>query len=295
MRTWGYVSILAIATACLADWEPARADDELVRVMTFNVRYGSANDGENSWPNRKEVLLDAIRNFDPDLLGTQETLAMQADFLAENLPALTLVGVGRDDGKRAGELSALMFKKVRFELVDSGTFWLSETPDKPGSKSWDSSLPRIATWARLRDKTSGGREICYLNTHWDHRGNKARVESAKIIRRWISEHAPHGVAIVTGDLNITDDHEGYRTLADDRQQPRLRDMYRLLYPEPGKDEATFHNFSGKRGGRRIDFIFASSEATPIASAIDYTNREGRYPSDHYPVTAVLRIDKPAAK
>lgn len=273
----------------------ASADDALLRVMTFNLRYATAADGENSWPNRKDVLLEAIRKFDPDLLGTQETLAVQADFLVENLPGSALVGVGRDDGKRQGEFSALLFKKARFDLIDSGTFWLSETPEKVGSKSWDSSLPRIATWVRLRDKSDGGREICYLNTHWDHRGNQARVESAKIIRRWISEHAPDSLAIVTGDLNITEDHEGYRTLASTRDAPRLQDVFRLLHPQQGPDEATFHNFSGKRGGRRIDFIFASPEATPLEVGIDYTNRDGRYPSDHYPVTAVLRVDKPATK
>jgi endonuclease/exonuclease/phosphatase family metal-dependent hydrolase len=273
----------------------ASAADVLLRVMTFNLRYATAADGENSWPNRKDVLLEAIRTFDPDLLGTQETLALQADFLVEKLPGSTLVGVGRDDGKRQGEFSALLFKKARFDLIDSGTFWLSETPEKIGSKSWDSSLPRIATWVRLRDKSDGGREICYLNTHWDHRGNQARVESAKIIRRWISEHAPDSLAIVTGDLNITEDHEGYRTLASTSDAPRLRDVFRLLHPQQGPEEATFHNFSGKRGGRRIDFIFASPEATPLEVGIDYTNRDGHYPSDHYPVTAVLRVDKPATQ
>ncbi len=289
------LSSLVVPLMMLLISAQASADEVLLRVMSFNLRYATAADGENSWPNRKDVLLETIRKFDPDLLGTQETLAVQADFLVANLPGSTLVGVGRDDGKRQGEFSALLFKKARFDLIDSGTFWLSETPEKVGSKSWDSSLPRIATWVRLRDKSDGGREICYLNTHWDHRGNQARVESAKIIRRWISEHAPDSLAIVTGDLNITEDHEGYRTLASTSDAPCLRDVFRLLYPQQGPEEATFHNFSGKRGGRRIDFIFASPQATPIEAGIDYTNRDGRYPSDHYPVTAVLRIDKPADK
>jgi endonuclease/exonuclease/phosphatase family metal-dependent hydrolase len=289
------LSSLVFTFAMVLISSQASAADVLLRVMTFNLRYATAADGENSWPNRKDVLLKTIRKFDPDLLGTQETLAVQADFLVENLPGSTLVGVGRDDGKRQGEFSALLFKKARFDLIDSGTFWLSETPEKIGSKSWDSSLPRIATWVRLRDKGDGGREICYLNTHWDHRGNQARVESAKIIRRWISEHAPDSLAIVTGDLNITEDHEGYRTLASTSDAPRLRDVFRLLHPQQASAEATFHNFSGKREGRRIDFIFASPQATPIEVGIDYTNRDGRYPSDHFPVTAVLQVDKPAAK
>jgi endonuclease/exonuclease/phosphatase family metal-dependent hydrolase len=290
MSTPNRVHALSFSLAMLLASAPASAAEALLRVMTFNLRYATAADGENSWPNRKDLLLETIRQFDPDLLGTQETLAVQADFLAQNLPGSTLVGVGRDDGKRQGEFSALMFKKARFDLIDSGTFWLSETPEKIGSKSWDSSLPRIATWARLRDKANGGREICYLNTHWDHRGNQARVESAKIIRRWISKHAPDSVAIVTGDLNITEDHEGYRTLASTSEAPLLRDVFRALHPRQDAEEATFHNFSGKRAGRRIDFIFVSPQATPVDAGIDHTNRDGRYPSDHFPVTAVLRIE-----
>ena len=132
-----------------------------VRVMTFNVRYATAPDGDNAWPKRKTLLIDTVRKFDPDLLGTQEVLALQADYLAESLSDYKLVGVGRDDGKRRGEYSAILFKTARFELVDSGTFWLSETPDVPGSKSWDSALPRVATWARLRDRSTGAGEICY--------------------------------------------------------------------------------------------------------------------------------------
>ena len=144
------IALLSIA-CCSAR---VSAAEPLLRVMTFNLRFATAADGENSWAGRKDILLEAIRKFDPDLLGTQETLASQADFLVESLPGNSLVGVGREDGKRQGEFSALMFKKARFDLIDSGTFWLSETPDKVGSKSWDSSLPRIATWVRLRDKSA---------------------------------------------------------------------------------------------------------------------------------------------
>ena len=174
--------------------------------------------------------------------------------------------------------------------MDSGTFWLSETPDNPGSKSWDSSLPRIATWVKLRDRNSGNREICFLNTHWDHRGNQARIESAKLIRKWIAEHAADIPTIVTGDLNVNEDHPGYRTLVTiEGAGPHLRDAFRLLHPQPEPDEATFHNFQGTRRGKRIDFILCSGEWVPREAAINYANKDGRYPSDHYPVTAVLEL------
>ena len=263
--------------------------DEVLRVMTFNIRYGSAGDGENAWDDRKELLLATIRKFDPDLLGTQEVLAMQADFLVENLKDYTLVGVGRDDGKRRGEFSAVLFKSKRFEPLKSGTFWLSETPQVPGSKSWDSSLPRIATWVKLRDRQAGGREICFLNTHWDHRGNQARLESGKLIRRWLNENTRGMPVIMTGDLNVTETHDGFRALlAIEGNDPRLSDVYRVMHPEPAPEEATSHRFSGRRRGRRIDFILASPEWTGTEATIDHTNRDGRYPSDHYPVNAVLR-------
>lgn len=274
----------------------ASAENELLRVMTFNLRYATAADGANSWEQRKEILLETIRTFGPDLLGTQEMLALQGDYLVENLKGYKLVGVGRDDGQRKGEFSAVLYSTDRFEQLDSGTFWLSETPEKIGSKSWDSSLPRIATWVRLRDRRQNGKELCYLNTHWDHRGNQARVESGKIIRAWLAGHAAHAPAIVTGDLNVTDDHPGYLALvAADGPPPLLHDVFRQVHPTAGAEEATFHNFGGNRKGRRIDFILATPELKGIEAAIDHTNRDGRYPSDHYPVTAVLKIEAPASK
>jgi endonuclease/exonuclease/phosphatase family metal-dependent hydrolase len=216
-------------------------------------------------------------------------LADQADFLSEQLPDYTLVGVGRDDGQRRGEFSALMFRTKRFELVESGTFWLSETPDKPGSKSWDSSLPRIATWVKLRDRENNQRELCYLNTHWDHQGRQARIESGKIIRAWLNEHGANQSAIVTGDLNVQEDHPGIQSLLAADGRPVLKDVFRTVHATAGQEEATFHGFSGKTGGRRIDFIFASPDLVPTEAAVDHTNRDGRYPSDHYPVTAVLQL------
>jgi endonuclease/exonuclease/phosphatase family metal-dependent hydrolase len=271
----------------------SETEDAALRVMTFNVRYGTANDGDNAWDQRKQLLVDVIRQFDPDLLGTQEVLATQADFLQGKLSDYEMVGVGRDDGQRQGEFSAAFFKKQRFEALDSGTFWLSETPDVPGSKSWDSSLPRIVTWVRLRDRDAPQRELLWLNTHWDHRGRQARVESGKMIRRFVDEHAGDALVLVTGDLNVNEDHPGVQAMLAEESVPRLADLYRQAHPDAHPDESTFGGFRGTTQGKRIDFILGSAECRVTDADIVRTSRDGRYPSDHYPVTAVVKL--PPAK
>lgn len=285
LATVAFVVCHLIDPATVAAGEP-------VRVMTFNIRYGTANDGANHWKNRHELVLDTIRAFKPDLLGTQEVLSFQADYLGEHLPGHAMVGVGRDDGKRKGEFSALFYDKERFSLVDSGTFWLSETPNQAGSKSWDAALPRVATWAKLKDKRAAGREVVFINTHWDHIGDRARAESGKIIHTWMGEKAANLPTIVTGDFNVNEKHPGLAALMSSPSDSlKLADVYRQLHPEPAADEATFNGFRGRTQGRRIDFILASPQFKPLEAAIDRTIKDGRYPSDHFPVTAVLDYAK----
>jgi endonuclease/exonuclease/phosphatase family metal-dependent hydrolase len=284
--------LLLVATCAAGFVVPSVYAAEPLRVMSFNIRYGTAKDGENAWDKRREFVLETIRNFQPDLLGTQEVLDFQADYLAENLPNHTLVGVGRDDGKRKGEFSALLYNKKRFKEVDSGTFWLSETPDAPGSKSWDSSLPRVATWAKLRDLQQGGQEIVFVNTHWDHIGKQAREEAGKIIHTWMGESAANQPTIVTGDFNATEDHPGIRALQSSPSDSlKLVDVYRKLHPEIAAEESTFNGFQGRTKGRRIDFIFATPKFKALEASIDRASRDGKYPSDHFPVTAVLELTK----
>src|SRR5262245_3061593 len=156
---------------CLCGLFTASAGDNerTVKVMSFNIRYGTAKDGENAWPNRKDFLVDTIKKFNPDLLGTQETLAMQRDYLAEQLPTHAALAAGRDDGKEKGEMAALFYRKDRFEKLAGGHFWLSETPESVGVKGWDAALPRIATWVKLRDlKNTSLKPIFYINVHFDH-------------------------------------------------------------------------------------------------------------------------------
>src|SRR5437764_4836016 len=172
------LTFAATAAAALED-KPAvpTTAPAILRVMSFNVRYGTAPDGPDHWDKRKPLFFATIRAYGPDLLGMQEVIAAQADELQQELSGYGFIGTGRDDGKRRGEYSPLMFRKDRFELIESGQYWLSETPEQVASKGWDAALPRIVTWAKLKDRASG-RPLLWINTHWDHVGNKARVESA---------------------------------------------------------------------------------------------------------------------
>ena len=184
-----------------------------VRVMSFNVRYGTARDGENHWEKRKDLLIGTIQAFAPDLLGTQEMLDFQRDFLAAALPGHAALGVGREDGRAKGEMTAVYYRRDRFELLEGGHFWLSETPDQPGSKSWDSSLPRMATWVRLRDRRApAGLPVLFINTHFDHQGAQARLESARLLRTRVETAASSNRVVVTGDFNAGEGSPPYLAL-----------------------------------------------------------------------------------
>jgi endonuclease/exonuclease/phosphatase family metal-dependent hydrolase len=264
-------------------------DDPQIKVMSFNIRFGTASDGDNHWDKRKEFLIETIKKFDPDLLGTQETLGFQRDYLAKNLPGYAVEGVGRDDGKEQGEMMALYYRQERFEKLESGHFWLSERPDEIGSKSWDSSLPRMVTYVKLKDqKNPSAKPIAFFNTHFDHRGPIARLESAKLIRRKISEMAADCRVILTGDFNADADSDPYKALFAGEDAP-IVDAYRKKNPEKKADEGTFSGFkAGENKGARIDWIGCSKQLEVVDCQIDRTEKEGRTPSDHFPILAILK-------
>ena len=289
-RYWLIYTFL-ISWFCLGLTSMGRCEaPELVRVMSFNIRYGTANDGINRWELRKEFLVDTIRDFDPDLLGTQETLASQRDYFADAMNSYAVVAAGRDDGKQAGEMAALYYRKDRFEAIDEGHFWLSETPEKVGSKGWDAALPRIATWVKLKDlRSPEAKPILFVNAHLDHKGQEARVQSAKLIRVKLQELGSEARWIVTGDFNASPSDEPYRALFDPAAERKLLDTFRIMHPVQGPDEGTFSSFKANQtSGARIDWIGCSEDFQVRLSRIDRTNRQGRTASDHFAVTAVLR-------
>ncbi|MGE3313880.1 MAG: endonuclease/exonuclease/phosphatase family protein [Planctomycetaceae bacterium] len=296
-RFFRVIVVVAVSLVCGNLLPRLHAADEAapLRVMTFNIRFGTAKDGENHWEKRKEFLVETVKAFDPDLLGTQECLAFQRDYLVEQLPGREPFSIGRDDGSEKGEMAAILFRKERFEKLDGGHFWLSEAPEKPGSKSWDSSLPRIVTWLKLRDrKNAGTPPFVYFNTHFDHRGKEARQNSARLMRQRIDALGPGIPVVVTGDFNCDEGSDPYRALFQVVQgEPvRLIDAFRSAHKTRGRNEGTFSGFQANRsGGPRIDWIGCSPEWEVLSSEIDRTERDGRTPSDHVPVTAVLRLRK----
>lgn len=277
-----------------ADALPQAGD--VLRVTTFNIRFGTADDGPNHWNLRRQAVLDAIRAFDPDLLGTQETLAFQKDFLLENLPHYAVIAAGRDDGRAAGEMTALFYRRDRFELLDSGHFWLSPTPESVASVGWDAAITRMATWARLRDRRAPTTTapLLVINTHFDHVGQRAREESARLIRHRAEVLGQGCSIIVMGDFNAGEGAPPYEALVAPTPDRRaLRDAYRAIHPRRQPDEGTFTAFDPARvNGDRIDWILVDERLTPVSAEIDRATRAGRIPSDHFPVHVVVRQTAP---
>lgn len=295
-----WAAMLSLFFACPQPTKAAQAAaDGDVRLMSFNIRYGTAPDGLNHWDRRKDFLVDTIRAFAPDLLGTQETLGFQRDFLAKQLAEFDQLGVGRDDGREAGEMMALFYRRDRFEKLEGGHFWLSETPDTIGSKSWDSSLPRMVTWVRLCDrKRPDATPLVFFNTHFDHRSPTARLESARLLRRRIASLAKDGPFLLTGDFNTGEASPPYLALfGGERDQPSpIIDSFRATHPDrAANSEGTFSSFQADAlSGPRIDWIGVSRDWEVVSSAIDRTARDGRTPSDHFPVTTIVRPRSPGA-
>jgi endonuclease/exonuclease/phosphatase family metal-dependent hydrolase len=258
-----------------------------VRVMSFNIRYGTAEDGEDAWPRRRDLVVETIRAFDPDVLGLQEALRFQLDELAAALPGYAEVGVGRDDGVRAGEYAAILFRSERFEPLASGTFWLSDEPEKPASATWGNRIPRICTWVSLRDRATGTATLV-LNTHFDHESAGSRERAAALIAERIDAFRDGSEIVLTGDFNTPPDSGPMARLrsAAGTSPPGLRDAFSTAHPDSA-DPGTFHGFRGTPSGGRIDAILVSGGWEVRAAGVIRASRDGRYPSDHFPVSAIL--------
>lgn len=260
-----------------------------LRVMSFNLRYDNPGDGVNAWPNRKDWVAQLIRFHEADIIGVQEALLHQLTDLDGRLAGFARVGVGRTDGRTRGEFSAILYRSDRLRLLDSGTFWLSETPMAVGSKGWDTAIERIATWARFTDRTNGCTFV-HLNTHFDHIGERARQESARLIRRQLVALAHGGPTVMTGDLNAEPSSVPYRVLTRDTVDaggPPLQDAFTISAAGHYGPTSSWNAFKAIEPNRRIDYVLVSPGVRVGTHAILPDAWDGRFPSDHLPVIASL--------
>jgi endonuclease/exonuclease/phosphatase family metal-dependent hydrolase len=282
--------LILAAAALLALPAAAKERADHYEAMTYNIRLDLASDGDNAWPHRRAALTALVAYQAPDFVGMQEVLQQQKQAVEADLPAYQFVGVARDDGKEKGEYSPLGFRRDRFTLVGSGTFWLSPTPDTP-SKGWDAALPRIATWARLHDRTAK-RNLLVVNTHFDHIGEVARQESARQIRRWIDGQRKTGeTAVLMGDFNSPATSNPYAAIVEPGKGA-LRDS-RIISRTPHYGPlGTFTGFKiAQMDPSPIDHIFVSDDVTVLRHATLTDQNGGKLPSDHYPVVADLCVGK----
>ncbi|MGN7998119.1 endonuclease/exonuclease/phosphatase family protein [Sphingomonas sp. 22176] len=277
MRVWGMVAALAAMLACV----PALAQSapELT-VMSLNIRMPSSDDGPNLWEKRRDLTFATIRAADPDLIGTQELFQRQGDDVVKALPQYAWFGTDRYGG-HANEHMGIFYRRDRLRIVEQGQFWLSETPEKPGSMSWGTDLPRMVNWATF--ETKDGRKFRFYDTHFPHRDQDegAREQAAKLLAARIAAGPKDLPVILTGDFNTVDSSGAHRALT-----ATLADAWLGGAPRTGPG-FTFHGFTGK-GENRIDWILTRGFTVERIATID-SHRGEVYPSDHYPVVARVRF------
>jgi endonuclease/exonuclease/phosphatase family metal-dependent hydrolase len=289
------IAAVVFAVVCLATPTYPTANQRTaassIRVMTFNIRYDEPRDGVNAWPNRKALVASMIRFHHADLIGVQEALKHQMDELSALLQEYSWVGVGRADGKTGGEYSAIFYRKSRFKSLGSATFWLSETPNTP-STGWDAALPRIVTWIKLRDLTTG-KTFFHFNTHFDHRGEKARTESARLLLNRINQLDRNLPVVVTGDFNFTADADGYSVLVGKESASSKSALLDGRYvSEQGHygPTSSFNDFKALVPEKKIDYVFVKGNIRVLQHGVLSETWYGRFPSDHCPVLAEIVIE-----
>jgi len=286
---WILPSLLVFVLAVVPDTGPFQGTPVELTLMTFNIRYGTADDGPNSWPYRRALVADIIAREAPDLLAIQEGLAFQLDELKAALRGYRKLGQHRDGGSE-GEFSGIYVKEARLRVLDWGEIWLSPAPDSVGARGWDAALPRMAVWADVAP-VQGGAPIRVYGTHFDHLGETARLESARLILRH-SEEAPP--TIVMGDLNAGEDSAPLEAFF----ERGYRSAFRTLHPDSRL--GTFNGFIDPLGGDRIDHILLDPRLEVLRAEILDQRSGSTWPSDHYPVvariltTSDLRAEKPSS-
>ncbi len=261
---------------------------ETVRVLTFNLRYLNNSDkGAKAWTERRDAVAEVIKKDASDFIGVQEALRVMLDDVKARVPGYGELGVGREDGKQKGEYSAILYREAAWEVSASGTFWLSDTPEVVASSTWGNKVTRICTWGRFKHKASG-KELFVFNAHFDHQSQPSREKSAALVLQRIRDRGSNAPVIVTGDLNATPENAAVTVLQ--KGPPVFTDAWLSLHREtPAAEAGTFHDFSGRQDRGHIDYIFSSPEITPVESAILHDGKDGKYPSDHFPVRATLKV------
>lgn len=274
--------VLAACEAKSSSEETAQAQSNLI-VASYNIRYNNPNDGENAWPKRKEQVKALIRYHEFDIFGTQEGLIEQLEDLS-SMTEYAYVGVGRDDGNQQGEHSAIFYRKAKFELIDKGDFWLSETPAEP-SYGWGAKHRRICSWAEFKDKASG-KKIFVFNAHFDHQAKEAQRQSGTLVVEKMKAIAGGETVIFMGDLNSTPETEQIRTI-----NGFLQDTREKSEMEPYGPVGTFNSFNFLAPmDNRIDYIFVSDDVEVASYGVLTDSYDQKYPSDHQPVVAKVKID-----
>ena len=280
MIAFSLLLTLALAQAQAPAGQPAQAAP--LTVMSFNIRYGTASDGDNHWLKRREQLFALLREQQADVIGLQEALHGQIEEILRAVPGYDYVGVGRSDGRRSGEYAAILYRTARLRPRRSDTFWFSDTPGVVKSTSWGNRIERICTWAYFEDRE--GPAFYLYNVHLDHQSQPSRERSAALLLERIRARDPRAAAVVTGDFNAGEDNPAAVAM-----RASFLDSFRVLHPD-AREAGTFNGFTfGQTSGDKIDFVFVEPGTDVVEAAIVRTSRDGRYPSDHFPVTARIRL------
>ena len=261
------------------------------KVMTFNIRYGTANDGANSWDNRKKIVFDMLGKYDCDIVGLQEAMNFQIEELLEALPVYDKTGRSGEIDPYEGEACPILYNKEKWELIDTRTIWLSETPFKAGSKSWGAAQPRICSIGIFRNKLNG-QGIYVYNTRFDNLSAEARERSSILLEKYIMDNTTHEFLVIMGDFNSRETENPIISLLDN-QVLNLSDVYRKQHKEISDADATFYGWGPHTAGSgsRVDYIFTSKNFSIKNSEIIDFQIDGYYPSDHCPVMAELEVPR----
>lgn len=282
------VSIAFLALALLIQTSAAQSaarTDPTLCVMTYNLRFASPIP-PNAWPQRRPIMRECIRNVSPDVIGTQEGLYAQLKDLAADLPEYEWIGLGRDGGSR-GEFMAVYYRKSRLEPLAFDHFWLSDTPDVMGSKTWGPTLARMVTWVKFLDRQTK-QEFYLFNTHFDHQVQVAREKSSALLRQRVEALNTPLPVLLIGDFNAdAGKNKAYHLLVEDRY---FTDTWNTAAKRTGEGLNTFNGFKeiGK-DGRRIDWILSRGKMAVDATEIVTFSKDGQFPSDHFPVVAWVRL------